>query len=451
MRSILRFALCVFLSASIHPASAAPEVRVLDNVFVVPDANAKAVTTWMVIQAGCHDEAHANCHGLAHYVEHLVFQGRNADHKTTALRFFADGEVNGFTTERATVFSQSFPLRPEGQTDDLEKLFRFFAQAIDRLEVSDAEAERERKVVLQEYNLRVERSPGRKFFFALNRKLHPRHPAGQPVIGTKADIEAMTLAEAKAFHDDWYTKASAVFVVHGPVDAEAVRAIAAKHLAALPDRKPPERAWRNALFDFEPLDVIEHATEKDVSSKVIAAAKIVRLEEPDRRLAWSARAIAQAFLRSSLDGGPKDVLVDQQEVASQIGVILERVAPGAMDVSYSVTPKDGVSDEAALNAVKAYFDHLAETGIKPETVARLKKRAADARANAAREPEQAARTLVGWFGAHDSYEDYLNRDAIFDLAQAKDVNALLRAIAAPGRQVVGVLSPEPADTAKGTP
>ena len=424
------------------PAAAGPEVKVADTVFVVPDPDAKATTFWMIVKAGCNDEPHANCHGLAHYLEHLVFLGRNADHKAVAARFFPDAETNGFTTRTATVFWQKFPLRAEGQTGDLEKLFRFYTEHLQTLDVSEEEARRERDVVMQEYNVRVGRSAPRRYFNVINRRLQPLHPRGQDVIGTKEDIAALTLSEAQEFHRAWYTKGNTAFVIHGPVDVDAVKALAEKYVAAVPERKAPDRAWLNSLLDFSQADISEKAADKDVRQTTVSFSKIIRYEEPDRHRANYARSIIFAFLRSALDGSLKDVLVDQLDLAANITwTDVERLTSGVLEVDVSVQPKEGVAEEKIIAAVNDYFTDLAKKGLPAETVERLKKRAADQREQAGKEPLQAAGVLVQWLAANSSYQDYLDRAKYASEVEAADVNALLRAMARPGRQVTGTLSP----------
>lgn len=57
------------------PLSAA-ETRVAPNVVVVADPAAATTTVWMIVRAGCRDEPQGHCHGLSHYLEHLMFLGR---------------------------------------------------------------------------------------------------------------------------------------------------------------------------------------------------------------------------------------------------------------------------------------------------------------------------------------------------------------------------------------
>ena len=176
----------------------------------------------------------------------------------------------------------------------------------------------------------------------------------------------------------------------------------------------------------------------------IGLTRVVRMEEPDRRRAGPARAIASAYLGSSLAGSPKEVLVDQKEVAEAMGWGgISRLEAGALEATLSVKARDGVPDDRIIAELKAYLANLAETGLSAATVERLKTRIANARAEAAKEPQRVAGGLVDWLSGLNSYQDWLDRDKDLAAVEAADVNAILRAIGQPGRQIASVLSPAP--------
>src|SRR4051794_13570955 len=87
----------------------AAEERVADRVYLVRDKPGTPTRFYMIVNAGCLDEADAQCRGLAHYLEHLVLVGRNPEHKDAAVRLFPDGTMNGWTTQRTTRFFHSTP------------------------------------------------------------------------------------------------------------------------------------------------------------------------------------------------------------------------------------------------------------------------------------------------------------------------------------------------------
>jgi zinc protease len=237
------------------------KIALSENVFVVPDARAKAVTGWLIVKAGCADEANGDCRGLAHYLEHLLFLNRGTDHNSR-ISIFGGGSANGWTTLKSTTYFQRFPAKPETDQANLDKLIAHFAGLLTDVKAEAAAAERERNIVLQEYNLKWGQSVYQRFGIARNLALLPGDPLGQRVGGSPETIAAFTPEAARTFHKTWYAKSNAVLVLHGPIDPEAVKPIVAKYIASLPAIKVPARTW-SQLRRYDPSVQILNETDKD--------------------------------------------------------------------------------------------------------------------------------------------------------------------------------------------
>ena len=439
----LAFVALSALSLSFAPARA-QVVDISDNVLFVPDPGAKATTFTLIVHAGCVDEANGKCLGLSHYLEHLIFLGRNADLKDKAIAFFKDGAGNGSTSYFSTSYFQRFPARPQGQAEDLEKLFRFYTERLQDFDAREDEAERERGIVLQEYNWRIASSPQAQFFVKFNRAMLPDDPLGQSVAGSPEIIANYSVAAARAFHKRWYARNNATIVIHGPVDAALVKSLADKYVAPLPAKELPDRAWLQALRSYEPSKQVLLEQNKDIKTLDVVSDKMVRIEESDRVRAAQARGVLMTFLRGRFDGGPHDRLVEKAGLTSGIDhVDISRVGPGALRVSFSAEPGAGVAPEKMIDAFWSYMDELARTGVPKGIVERLKKRIAEDREIDAREPERVAAGLTRFLFSGTSYADYKARAASLATVTDEDVNAIIRAAAGPGRRVDGILSPAP--------
>jgi zinc protease len=95
--------------------------------------------------------------GLAHYVEHLLASDPGPLSSVSSdgeLRLSAHGDANAFTWPTATVYVMK--VRPES----LESALSLLAERLSRLAASDAMADRERRIVQQEYYLRYGNNPG---------------------------------------------------------------------------------------------------------------------------------------------------------------------------------------------------------------------------------------------------------------------------------------------------
>jgi predicted Zn-dependent peptidase len=141
--------------------------RVTDRVFLVRDKPGSESHFEMIVHAGCNEEAAGDCRGLSHYLEHLILNALNPERDIIAARFFPDGYSNRYTS-----YEHRIAARPAPPVEELKELFRFYAARLQSFHATEAEAARERSVVLQEYNYRIEHYPARKFDQRCYSKLH---------------------------------------------------------------------------------------------------------------------------------------------------------------------------------------------------------------------------------------------------------------------------------------
>ncbi len=430
--------------AEARAAEARPvEVRISDRVVLVRDPSMRSVQFTMIVRAGCADEPALQCRGLAHYLEHLILVGRNAEHDETAFRFFADGTSNGWTSHRATGFVHRFPKRATAEAD-LEKLFAFYAARLRGFEVSPEDAARERNIVLQEYNLRLGGNPFAGFQTRLDALLLPGHPLGQSVIGTPESIAAFSVEDAKAFHKTWYVPNNAYVLVAGDLDELALKGIVERTLGDLPEQPLPERAWREPLA-AEPQDLTVRESAEAVRRRAVVASKVVRLDDADPALR-PARALLASFLRSQLPGSPHDVLVERGNVTDAVAFVdVARLVPGAYRATIAAEPHDEADPERLAAAIRAYWRDLADRGIDERNLERLKRRFEEGQKLSERQGERIYARIVEWIGMGNEYDTLAVWPRRIAAVTVADMNRLLRAVAEPGRSVTGILTPATAE------
>ncbi|KAA2235325.1 M16 family metallopeptidase [Salinarimonas soli] len=421
--------------ADLRPA----EVRISDRVVLVRDPTARSIQFTMMVRAGCADEPNLKCRGIAHYLEHLILVGRNPDHKETAFRFFPEGSANGWTSDRTTAYVHRIPKRETAEAD-LEKLFSFYGNRLKGFEVSPEDAERERNVVLQEYNLRLGGNPFAQFQTRLNRLLLPHHPLGEPVIGTRETIKSFTVEEAKAFHKAWYVPNNAFFVVSGDISELALKGIVERTLGGAADQPLPERAWRQT-FPVEPLQAVVRDTSESVRRRTVVTGKIVAVEDDNPTLR-PARSLLVAFLRSQLPGSPHDVLVERENVTDAVAYTeVTRLVPGVYRASIGAEPHDEADPERLADALRKYWKDLAATGIDERNLDRLKRRFVEGQKLADRQGDRIYARIVDWIGMGNEYDTLAVWPRRIAAVTVADVNRLIRAIAGEGREVAGILLP----------
>jgi zinc protease len=142
------------------------------------------------------------------------------------------GDLNAFTSFDDTAFHCTVPASraPEALAVLAEMLCAPLLDA--------DELERERLVVLEEIR-GGEDDPDLVLAEATWARAFPGHPYGRPVIGTVQTVSAIGRDALAAFWERWYHPANAVLSVAGPVDVEAVLAVARDSLGG-PARSVPD-------------------------------------------------------------------------------------------------------------------------------------------------------------------------------------------------------------------
>ncbi|PXW94327.1 putative Zn-dependent peptidase [Sphaerotilus hippei] len=163
--------------------------------------------------------------GISHVVEHMAFKG-TATRDCQRINLDAErlgAEVNAHTDKDHTAF------HIEGLPGDLGTFVPLLADIVLHSTFPADELERERQVILHELT-EVEEDPAAVAFQLFDRAAYGMsHPAGQPVIGRRANIERFSRDELLAYVGRQYSAANVVVAAAGPIDDPApfVRAVEA--------------------------------------------------------------------------------------------------------------------------------------------------------------------------------------------------------------------------------
>jgi zinc protease len=182
------------------------------------------VSMHLLIQAGSfHERDHQR--GLAHYLEHMLFNGSTHYAPGELVRYFQNAgmsfgpDANARTGFFTTVYDL---LLPEGDAASLEKGLIILQDYATGALLLPAEVDRERKVILAEKRARDSASY-RTFEATLRFEMpHARLPDRLP-IGTEEVIESADHFALRTFYDTWYRPDRMVVIMVGdfdPGDAE---------------------------------------------------------------------------------------------------------------------------------------------------------------------------------------------------------------------------------------
>ena len=192
----------------------------------------QAVNLSVFVRAGSHHEPR-RLNGISHVVEHMAFKG-TATRSCQQINLDAEAlgaEVNAHTDKDHTAFHM------DGLAADLPAFLPMLADIVLNSRFPEEELARERQVILHEFT-EFDEDPAGMAFRLFDRACYGQHPAGQPVIGNRANLKRFTRADLRAWTAQHYTGANVVVAVAGAVDVPAFQRLVESQFGALPAGQP---------------------------------------------------------------------------------------------------------------------------------------------------------------------------------------------------------------------
>ncbi|MDQ3522904.1 MAG: insulinase family protein [Gemmatimonadota bacterium] len=213
----------------------ASQTRTLENglrVVVHEDHTSPVVAVHLMYHVGSRHEQPGRT-GLAHLLEHLLFEGTEHAPKGTFddLLERAGGSNNGSTWLDRTCYHETVPTNAVELALWLERdRMVHFLPALNETILNT-----QRSVVINE---RLEAYDNRPYGLA-DERLHqmlfpPQHPYSWPTIGYQRDLEAITLADARDFYQRYYVPGNAALVLAGDLVSDRAFALAERFFGDLP-------------------------------------------------------------------------------------------------------------------------------------------------------------------------------------------------------------------------
>jgi predicted Zn-dependent peptidase len=172
------------------------------------------VSLSVFVRTGSLHESSARLNGISHVVEHMAFKGTaTRDCQRINLEAEALGaEMNAHTDKDHTAF------HIEGLPQDLPAFVALLADIVLNPSFPEDELARELRVIEQEY-AEYEEDPASLAFRLFDAACYgSAHPAGRPIIGTRANIRRFKRDDLLAYVQRQYTARNVVIAVAGPVD-----------------------------------------------------------------------------------------------------------------------------------------------------------------------------------------------------------------------------------------
>ncbi|MEP7300751.1 MAG: pitrilysin family protein [Caldimonas sp.] len=211
------------------------QIATLDNgvrVVAIPLPHLESASVSVFVHSGSGSESRRES-GMSHFVEHMAFKGTTG-RSCQQINLDAEqlgADVNAHTDKDHTAFHM------RGMARDASAFVRMLGDIVMNCSFPEAELERERQVLVQEY-IEDEEDPISTAFKLFDRLCFASHPAGLPVIGLRGNIGRFTRDDLLGFVESRYVGANIVVGVAGGVDAERIVAAVEEAFGGLRAGRP---------------------------------------------------------------------------------------------------------------------------------------------------------------------------------------------------------------------
>jgi zinc protease len=198
------------------------------KLLTLPDPGADTITVHITYLVGSRHESYGE-KGMAHLLEHLLFKGSKR-HPNLKEEFTRRGaRWNGTTSNDRTNYFETLA----ATDDNLEWALAMEADRMVNSFVSKQDLDSEMTVVRNEFEM-GENNPGGVLVQRMQQLAFPWHNYGNPIIGSRSDIENVPIDKLQAFYRTWYQPDNAVLIIAGRFDEPKSVSLVQKHLGALP-------------------------------------------------------------------------------------------------------------------------------------------------------------------------------------------------------------------------
>ena len=340
--------------------------------------------------------------GLAHFLEHMCFNGTAHFAGKGIIEYFESigvnfgGNINAYTSLDKTVYRLSdVPTYREGIIDSALLVLHDWSCAVSLL---PEEIDAERGVIREEW--RTGRTAARRMWSRSNALMYPgTQYAIRDVIGDTAVINNFSYESLRAYYHKWYGPDLQAIIVVGDIDVDAIESKIKRLWSDVPARvNRGERPYYGIGDNVEPIVAI--VTDPEAQSSVIrmvykheAMARYERVEVSGERLAVSEEGsevyrFKDAKVKNSIEGYFRRQVVDNliylimserlQEITMKpdapiMGGVMAYtdLVPTRDGYFASVTAKEG-QEKAAFRLLVEQIEKMRRYGFTQDEVERAK-------------------------------------------------------------------------------
>lgn len=176
----------------------------------------RSVSVGLFIQAGSADETPKNS-GIAHFLEHMSFKQTKTRNAYDIVEDIESkgGHINAYTSREMTAFYTRV------LDKEVETALDVLCDIVTNSTYPKSEIKRERSVVIEEIRDSLD-TPQDVANDAFMKQMFPKHPYGNPIMGSVETVSSFDFDTIRDFVDNQYTSDRMTIVAVGAVDHELV-------------------------------------------------------------------------------------------------------------------------------------------------------------------------------------------------------------------------------------
>jgi zinc protease len=248
------------------------------------------VGIWLHVSSGSLNETDST-RGLAHYLEHMAFNGSTNFPPGSVVPFFQSlglafgRDQNAFTSFDQTTYQLALPGGDRGVVD---KGMLFMSDVALRLSLEPSAIESERQVILEEKRARS--SARQRVQDQVYAQVAPESTVGRRLpIGSEATIKSVIPADFRDYYTRWYVPSNMTVIVVGDTDPAMVVDVITKHFGGGPT--VPEPTPRDVGLKPTPGPRAIVATDAELTRAEVSIARLDLPREPTTTVAQSRREL----------------------------------------------------------------------------------------------------------------------------------------------------------------
>lgn len=324
---------------------------------VTPMPHMESVAVGLWTEAGSRHESTAE-HGMAHFVEHLVFKGTpTRDAETISREIEGLGaSVDAFTVEDHTAY------HAKGPADQFAPLFGAMADFYRNPVFDPADIESERQVIGEEIAMVRDQPSQWLEDVASEAAWGAEHPLGRSITGTEESLASFRRGDVVGFFQRAYSAANTVVSVAGRIDAEEVIALVGETFG---DAEKGARVEAEAAPDFRTGIRFEKAEDQE-QDQISLAFPGVHRHDPDR-FAWK---LLNTILGENMSSRLFQEVREKRALCYEVQSDLVSFADAGLTQIYLALSPGHVGE--ALEAIASIGESLARDGVTEAELAAAK-------------------------------------------------------------------------------